>query len=121
MRSIATASHRRGAVFAALALVAVAGSVTACGSTAATAGRGGGSAAGTGTYTVWDPYPQFGNSSAWARMLDKWGTSSGVAVKGAAFDATELTSKVLRAAQQGAASDVLIVDNPVVSPLASGG
>src|SRR5581483_8584329 len=38
-----------------------------------------------------------------------------------AFDTTALTSKVLLAAQQGAAPDVLIVDNPVVSTVARGG
>ena len=121
MMSKATAPHRRGAVFAALALVAVAASVTACGSTAATAGSGGGSAAGKGTYTIWDPYPQFDNSSAWVQLLDKCGTSTGVTVKRTAFDTTDLTSKVLLAAQQGAAPDVLIVDNPVVSTLAQAG
>ena len=121
MMSKTTAPHRRGAVFAALALAAVAGSVTACGSTAATPGSGGGSAAGTGTYTIWDPYPQFDNSSAWVGLLDKCGTSAGVTVKRTAFDTTDLTSKVLLAAQQGAAPDMLIVDNPVVSTLATGG
>jgi multiple sugar transport system substrate-binding protein len=37
------------------------------------------------------------------------------------FDTTALTSKVLLAAQQGNSPDVLIVDNPVVSTLASAG
>jgi multiple sugar transport system substrate-binding protein len=44
-----------------------------------------------------------------------------VTVKRTAFDTTALTSKVLLAAQQGAAPDVLIVDNPVVSTLAEAG
>jgi multiple sugar transport system substrate-binding protein len=70
---------------------------------------------------LWDPYPQFDNSSAWVQLLDKCGSSAGVSVKRTAFDTTDLTSKVLLAAQQGAAPDVLIVDNPVVSTLASGG
>jgi multiple sugar transport system substrate-binding protein len=120
MMSTSTVPHRRGAVFAALALVAVAVSATAC-SSSASSGSGGGSAAAGGAYTLWDPYPQFDNSSAWVQLLDKCGSGAGVTVKRTAFDTTDLTSKVLLAAQQGAAPDVLIVDNPVVSTLASGG
>ena len=68
---------------------------------------------------IWDPYPQFDNSSAWVKLLDQCGTSAGVTVKRTAYDTTDLTNKALLAAQQDAAPDVLIVDNPVVSTLAS--
>ena len=112
-----TAPHRRVVVFTALALAAVASSVSACSSSASPSG---GSSA-SGTYTIWDPYPQYDNNSAWVQLLDKCGTSAGVTVKRTGFDTTDLTSKVLLAAQQGAAPDVLIVDNPVVSTLASAG
>jgi multiple sugar transport system substrate-binding protein len=61
------------------------------------------------------------NNSAWVRLLNKCGTGAGVTIKRTAFDTTALTGKVLLAAQQGAAPDVLIVDNPVVSTLAQGG
>lgn len=44
-----------------------------------------------------------------------------MSVRRTAFDTTDLTSRVLLAAQQGAAPDVLVVDNPVVSTLAQGG
>ena len=80
-----------------------------------------GSASGSGTYTVWDPYPQFDNGSAWVRLLDKCGTDAGVTVKRSGFDTSDLTSKALLASQQGNAQDVLIVDNPVVSTLAQAG
>src|SRR6266700_4478007 len=93
--------------------LALAGAASACSSTAAP-----GSSAASGTSTVWDPYPQFDNGSAWVRLLDRCGTDSGVTVKRTAFDTTDLTGKVLLAAQQGNAPDVLIVDNPVVSTLA---
>jgi multiple sugar transport system substrate-binding protein len=112
-----TAPRRRVAVFAVAAFAAVAGTVTACGSNSAS----GSSSAQSGTYTIWDPYPQFDNSSAWVSLLDRCGTSVGVSVRRTAFDTTDLTSKVLLAAQQGNAPDVLIVDNPVVSTLAEGG
>ena len=42
-------------------------------------------------------------------------------MKRTGFDTTDLTTKTLLAAQQGAAPNVLIVDNPVVSTLADAG
>ncbi|GAA4491408.1 ABC transporter substrate-binding protein [Actinoallomurus oryzae] len=87
--------------------------VAAC----ASSSRGSGGA-GSGTYMIWDPYPQFDADSAWAQLLAKCGTAAGVKVKRTAFDTTDLTNKVLLAAQQRNAPDVLIVDNPVVSTLA---
>jgi multiple sugar transport system substrate-binding protein len=105
----------RRRVAAAAALLLVASAATAC-STAASTGSSGSS-----TYTVWDPYPQLDNSSSWVQLLDKCGSSVGVSIKRAAYDTTQLTSKELLAAQQGVSPDVLIVDNPVVSTLASAG
>ncbi|MER7689737.1 extracellular solute-binding protein [Streptomyces sp. NPDC097610] len=74
-----------------------------------------------GTYTVWDPYPQFDKSSAWAKLLDSCGTKAGVKIKRTAFDTSDLTNKALLAAQQDNSADVLIVDNPVVSTMAEAG
>ena len=113
-----TTTSARRRLAAAAALLLVAGAATAC-STSTNSGSS--SAAGSGTYTVWDPYPQFDNSSAWVQLLDKCGTSAGVSIKRTAYDTTQLTSKELLAAQQGVSPDVLIVDNPVVSTLASAG
>ncbi|NNN30623.1 extracellular solute-binding protein [Streptomyces sp. S3(2020)] len=109
---------RRRLTAAALTVVAVTTSATACSS--------GGSGTSTkaedgGTYTIWDPYPQFDKSSEWAKLLDSCGTEAGVKIKRTAFDTSDLTNKVLLAAQQGNSADVLIVDNPVVSTLAEGG
>ncbi|MEH0544925.1 extracellular solute-binding protein [Streptomyces sp. B21-105] len=103
---------------AVLTVVAVTGGATACSS-----GAGGSStkAADGGTFTIWDPYPQFDKSSAWAKLLDGCGTAAGVKVKRTAFDTSDLTNKALLAAQQGNSADVLIVDNPVVSTLAEAG
>jgi multiple sugar transport system substrate-binding protein len=104
-------------VAASLTAIAIA-SAAACSSS----GGSGGSATGSGgPYTIWDPYPQFDNSSAWVKLLDSCGTSAGVTVKRTAYDTTDLTNKALLAAQQGNAPDVLIVDNPVVSTLAEAG
>lgn len=98
----------------AAALVVVGLTVSACSSQ--DAGN-----AGTGTYTVWDPYPQFDNGSEWAKVIEKCGAEAGVTVERQAYDTTDLTSKVLLAAQQGTAPNVLVVDNPVVSTLAEAG
>jgi multiple sugar transport system substrate-binding protein len=99
-----------------LAAVAALGGLVGCGSSS-----GGSSGAGSSTYTIWDPYPQFDNSSGWVSLLNKCGTSAGVTVKRTGYDTSDLTNKALLAAQQGNSPDVLIVDNPVVSTLADAG
>jgi multiple sugar transport system substrate-binding protein len=98
-----------------LAVLAAAGGLVACSSS------GDGTTAGAGHYTVWDPYPQYDKGSEWVKLLDTCGTQAGVTVERTGFDTTDLTSKVLLAAQQGNPPDVLVVDNPVVSTLAEGG
>ncbi|MFI7299197.1 extracellular solute-binding protein [Streptomyces sp. NPDC050121] len=111
-------SRQRRLTAAALTALAVAVSATACSSGSDSAGSQ--DAAG-GTYTVWDPYPQFAKGSDWAKLLDQCGAKSGVKIKRTAFDTSDLTNKTLLAAQQGNSPDVLIVDNPVVSTLAEAG
>ena len=100
-----------GAVLISLAVVSSAG----CSSSSDTPG---GSA---GTYTIWDPYPQYDAGSAWVQLLTKCGTDAGVTVKRTGYDTSDLTNKVLLAAQQSNSPDVLVVDNPVVSTLAEAG
>jgi multiple sugar transport system substrate-binding protein len=108
---------RRRAIGIGLAAVAVVGGLVGCSSS----DSGGSGGAGSGTYTIWDPYPQFDNSSAWVALLNKCGSAAGVPVKRTGYDTTDLTNKALLAAQQGVSPDVLIVDNPVVSTLAEAG
>ncbi|MEU0201192.1 MULTISPECIES: sugar ABC transporter substrate-binding protein [unclassified Streptomyces] len=112
-----TSRQRRLTAVALTALAVVAGA-TACssGSGSSTAKDSGG-----GTYTVWDPYPQFAKGSAWVKLLDDCGTEAGVKIKRTGFDTSDLANKTLLAAQQDNAPDVLIVDNPVVSTLADAG
>ncbi|MFJ8941151.1 extracellular solute-binding protein [Streptomyces sp. NPDC102365] len=109
---------RRRLTAAVLTVAAVTTGVTACSS-----GADGTStkAADSKTYTIWDPYPQFTKGSAWAKLLDGCGAEAGVKIKRTAFDTSDLTNKALLAAQQGNSSDILIVDNPVVSTLAEAG
>ncbi|MFJ9713116.1 extracellular solute-binding protein [Streptomyces sp. NPDC101234] len=103
---------------ATLTALAVVGTATACGSGS---GSGGTKAADSGTYTVWDPYPQFAKGSAWVKLLDACGTKAGVKIKRTGFDTSDLPNKALLAAQQANSPDVLVVDNPVVSTLAEAG
>ncbi|MEV8567545.1 extracellular solute-binding protein [Streptomyces sp. NPDC051322] len=111
-----SSSRRRLAAVALSAVVSVVG--TACSSSSAGTDAKG---AGNGTYTVWDPYPQFAEGSAWKKLLDQCGTEAGVKIKRTGFDTSDLGNKTLLAAQQGNSPDVLIVDNPVVSTLAEAG
>ncbi|MFB9249647.1 hypothetical protein ACFFWE_15485, partial [Sphaerisporangium melleum] len=101
---------RRRCLGAALALT-LAGGAAACSSAPSPSGSSGtdtGQAqAGGGTYTIWDPYPQFDDSSDWVKLLQGCGSQAGVSVKRAGFDTTDLTNKALLAAQQGNSADVL--------------
>jgi multiple sugar transport system substrate-binding protein len=103
---------------AALAALALAATVSACGSGSGSTEAGSGD---SGTYTVWDPYPQFAKGSAWVKLLDACGSEAGVKIKRTGFDTSDLANKSMLAAQQDNSPDVLIVDNPVVSTLAEAG
>lgn len=102
---------------AALTVVALTTGTAACSSGGSSSAKG----EDNGTYAIWDPYPQFAKGSAWAKLLDSCGSKAGVKIKRTAFDTSDLTNKVLLAAQQDNSPDVLIVDNPVVSTLAEAG
>ncbi|WP_329271024.1 extracellular solute-binding protein [Streptomyces pseudovenezuelae] len=111
--------NTRRTLICAVATVGALTSVAACGggSDSSASGTGGSG----GTYTFWDPYPQFDGSSAWGKLVGKCGTEAGVKVKRTAMDTTDLGNKALLAAQQGNAPDVMLVDNPVVSTLVEAG
>ena len=101
---------------AAILAATLIGGVAAC----SRSGPGGGDGEG-GTYTFWDPYPQFDASADWTKLVEKCGTDAGVTVKRTAYDTTDLTGKALLAGQQKSSPDLLLVDNPVVSTLAEAG
>lgn len=83
--------------------------------------NGGSGSAAKGTYTFWDPYPQYDATSDWGKLVAKCGSQAGVTVKRTGYDTSDLTNKALLAGQQGNSPDVLLVDNPVVSTLADAG
>ncbi|WP_330262329.1 sugar ABC transporter substrate-binding protein [Streptomyces griseorubiginosus] len=109
----------RRTLITAIAAIGALTSVAACGGGSDSASSGSGSTG--GTYTFWDPYPQFDASSAWGKLVSKCGTDAGVTVKRTPYDTTDLGNKALLAAQQGNAPDVMLVDNPVVSTLVEAG
>jgi multiple sugar transport system substrate-binding protein len=114
-------SRKASAIGAALLAIGTAAALAGCSSSPGTSTGGGSSAAAGGTYTFWDPYPQYSASSPWATLLAKCGTEAGVTVKRTGYDTTALTTQALLAGQQGNSPDILLIDNPVVSTLASAG
>ncbi|MPY62381.1 sugar ABC transporter substrate-binding protein [Streptomyces spongiae] len=109
----------RRTLLAALAAVGTLASLTACGGGSDSSDSSSG--APKGTYTFWDPYPQFDASSPWGKRISACGSKAGVKVKRTAYDTSDLGNKALLAAQQGNAPDVMLVDNPVVSTLVEAG
>ncbi|MFJ8048812.1 extracellular solute-binding protein [Streptomyces luteogriseus] len=111
-----SSSRRRLTAVALSTVVAVTGAACSSGS-GSTDAKGSDS----GTYTVWDPYPQFAKGSDWVKLLDACGAKAGVKIKRTGYDTSDLANKALLAAQQDNSADLLIVDNPVVSTLAEAG
>jgi multiple sugar transport system substrate-binding protein len=110
--------HSRTALAAAAAASFALIGVSACGGS----GSGGSSdSAASGTYTFWDPYPQFGPSDAWSKLVASCGKQAGVTVKRTGMDTTDLNNKALLAGQKGNLPDVMMVDNPIVSTLTQAG
>ncbi len=119
-------TRRARATLLTITAVTAVTALAACSSNSSTsAGTAGGgasaSSASGGTYTLWDPYPQYNASSAWWKAVTACGTQAGVTIKHTAYDTTALTTQALLAGQQGKSPDILLVDNPVVSTLASAG
>jgi multiple sugar transport system substrate-binding protein len=113
---VKTSTSRWRGIGAALLAITLAGLLAAC------SGSGSTSTGDTAKpYAIWDPYPQFDATSAWAELLARCGADAGVTVERTGYDTSDLTNKTLLAAQQDNAPDVLIVDNPVVSTLAEAG
>ncbi|WP_329260129.1 extracellular solute-binding protein [Actinoallomurus sp. NBC_01490] len=103
-----------------IAAVLATGTLTSAAACSSSSGSGSGGST-SGTYTFWDPYPQFDDSSDWAKRVTSCGAQAGVSVKRTGMDTTDLGNKALLAAQQGSAPDVMLVDNPVVSTLVQAG
>ena len=116
-------SRKAAAIGAALLTIGAAALAGCSSSSSADSSSAGSSpaASSAGTYTFWDPYPQYSASSSWAQLISKCGHEAGVTVKRTAYDTTALTTQALLAGQQGNSPNILLIDNPVVSTLASAG
>ncbi|WP_232327732.1 sugar ABC transporter substrate-binding protein [Herbidospora yilanensis] len=120
MTAVGSPGWSRRALGTGLAVVA-AGCLAACSAAPSGEAAAPSQQAGGGTYTIWDPYPQYDGGSAWVKLLETCGTQAGVTVERTGYDTSDLTNKALLAAQQGNAPDVIVVDNPVISTLAEAG
>ena len=87
------------------------------------AGCGGdddGDSASADTITVWDPYPQYDDSSDWAGYLDAC-APEGMTVKRTSAATADLLNNLTSAVKAGNAPDVVLLDNPAVPDAASSG
>jgi multiple sugar transport system substrate-binding protein len=71
--------------------------------------------------SLWDPYPQFDQTSDWAKTLDSCAQQQGDTITRDSMDQSSLVSKLLLAASQKNAPDIAIVDNPMVASVAETG
>lgn len=72
-------------------------------------------------FTLWDPYPQFDETSAWSTTLDACAAELDVTLTREGMDTSALTSKLLLAASANNAPDIAIIDNPLVASIAETG
>lgn len=70
--------------------------------------------------TVWDPYPQYDNSSDWANYL-KSCAPSGTTLTRTSAATTDLLNNLTNAVKEDNAPDVIMLDNPAVPDAASSG
>lgn len=110
-RTLATAAC------AALAVV----SLAACGSGSSdnSAGSSGGDKALT-TVSYWDPYPQYDDSSDWAKYVEAC-APAGTTLKRTAVPNGDVLNELTTAVKEGTAPDVVLLDNPAVPDAAASG
>jgi multiple sugar transport system substrate-binding protein len=101
----------------AIGMVLTAGmSVAACGSKATPEpGTGGDASKGSTTakITFWDPYPQHTDGSAWDKHV-KACAPEGATIKRSSAPQTDLFNQLTTAVKEGAAPDVVVLDNPMM-------
>jgi multiple sugar transport system substrate-binding protein len=72
------------------------------------------------TVNVWDPYPQYDDSSDWVKYLQTC-APSGVTLKRTTAATADLLNNLTTAVKAGNAPDVIMLDNPAVPDAASSG
>jgi multiple sugar transport system substrate-binding protein len=76
-------------------------------------------AAGGGTYSLWDPYPDRDASSTWAQAIDACASTLGITIDRNSGNTGDTVKDLTTAASN--LPDIAMVDNPKVSTLADAG
>jgi len=119
MRNSTTARRCLAATAATITI----GALAACsggGNEPASTSAGTDTAAALTTITVWDPYPQYDDTSVWAGYV-KACAPSGITVERTSSATSDLLNSLTTAVKEGNAPDVVILDNPAVPEAASSG
>jgi len=72
------------------------------------------------TVTFWDPYPQYDDSSDWAKYVQAC-APTGTTLKRTTAPTADLLNNLTTAVKEGNAPDVILLDNPAVPEAASSG
>lgn len=113
-------SKRRWAVAAGAALAVV--SLAACGSSGSGAKADGAHTGGTTVtkITFWDPYPQYDESSDWAKYVQAC-APAGASIQRTTAPNGDILNNLTSAVKEDKAPDVVLLDNPAVPDAAASG
>jgi multiple sugar transport system substrate-binding protein len=103
-----------------LLATAVAASLAACGGSAGSASPSGGPSAAVTTIGFWDPYPQYDDTSDWAKYVQAC-APAGATIKRTAAPNTDLINNLTTAVREDHAPDVVFLDNPAVPEASASG
>jgi len=109
---------RTGGVLAAVTLLTALAACTSSGGT--TSAPAASTAAAITTISVWDPYPQYDESSDWAKYVQSC-APAGTTVKRTTAATSDLLNNLTSAVKEDNAPDVIMLDNPAVPDAASAG
>jgi len=93
-------------------------SLSACGGSDDSGGGGGDKA--VTTIKVWDPYPQYDDSSDWAKYVQSC-APSGATIERTTAPTADLLNNLTTAVKEDNAPDVVILDNPAMPDAATSG
>ncbi|NHA68620.1 sugar ABC transporter substrate-binding protein [Phycicoccus flavus] len=112
-----TRTVRRSAAL--LLVAALSTTVAACGSDDS-ASSGGGSSAAVTNIGFWDPYPQYDDSSDWAKYVQAC-APEGATITRTAAPNTDLINNLTTAVKEDNAPEVVFLDNPAVPEASASG
>ncbi len=113
-----TSTVRRSTVLLLAALVTT--SLAACGSDDTGSGGGGTASAAVTDIGFWDPYPQYDESSDWAKYVQSC-APEGATITRTAAPNTDLINNLTTAVKEDNAPEVVFLDNPAVPEASASG